>query len=169
MTKWRKITGTFLRHHYEMHQDLSIAEDFFFDLSNEHGTSTANVQYQLDSHRVPGISPEQIIGCIRTCIRWQKIAGLGQTNPLRLTDSGQDPVAEAQAKALADTTGQEMVPIHSAGNITTGEFDTTALATELLHALEPKLNKTIDTRLKSAFIHSQKLYIHPPPPSLRAC
>jgi hypothetical protein len=112
ITKYRKIVSTFLRKHGDPRQ-FEVAKTYFFDVVAHHSAKTANAVYQQDRDRLPGISPEHVVGCMKCCIQWHALIGIDQDHPLSVSTVGLEPLLDEHARALTieDPEGNSNTPV----------------------------------------------------------
>ncbi|KAJ7911011.1 hypothetical protein B0H13DRAFT_2328778 [Mycena leptocephala] len=136
ITKYRKIVSTFLRKHGDPRQ-FEVAKTYFFDVVAHHSAKTANAVYQQDRDRLPGISPEHVVGY----------------HPLSVSAVGLEPLLDEHARALTIEDPEDT------------RVDTHSIANGILAILQPRLEKIIDNRITRTTQYAQALYWPRPKPT----
>ncbi|KAJ7899762.1 hypothetical protein B0H13DRAFT_2336919 [Mycena leptocephala] len=152
ITKYRKIVSTFLRKHGDPRQ-FEVAKTYFFDVVAHHSAKTANAVYQQDRDRLPGISPEHVVGCMKCCIQWHALIGIDQDHPLSVSAVGLEPLLDEHARALTIEDPEDT------------RVDTHSIANGILAILQPRLEKIIDNRITRTTQYAQALYWPRPKPT----
>ncbi|THH13339.1 hypothetical protein EW146_g6867 [Bondarzewia mesenterica] len=61
------------------------SKEFFFDLMQNHNSTTSFLKYAVDSNSVAHTDPRHILGCIKTSIAWHDIINIANGRRLRVT------------------------------------------------------------------------------------
>ncbi|THH06224.1 hypothetical protein EW146_g9677, partial [Bondarzewia mesenterica] len=166
--KYRHIVSTFMRQHSDPRL-FEISKQYFFDIMQNHNTTTSYLKYGLDHNSMANSDPRHILGCIKTSIAWHTIANIGQKHPLRTTVDDADTPLVSNGSIAPNTDSQQATSFAVPSGLDLMHFSN-AIANAGRLQQEMSIRDTLTTIMADLVPR----YFGPPPPprpaeALRQC
>ncbi|KAJ6497931.1 hypothetical protein DFH09DRAFT_1103329 [Mycena vulgaris] len=149
--EWRGVTTAFMHYHGDPAADLPA--DSYYDLLANHSSGTARQRYGVDRASLANTPTHHIKGCPNATIKWQSLARISGTVPLRLS------MSNAQRILLPDVAADLGSSAPTPSEIIS-KSDVVAIVGETLRIYETSLKDT----LASTFAELATVYFPKPPP-----